>query len=500
MINIFLAILAVTGFFVLVLALQTIRKGTFTPADGIALSARKAIDATAAAERLAGAIRIPTLSDRDAQLYDGNSFLELHAYLEKCFPLVHKELHCEKVSEFSLLYTWKADTADLKPVMLTSHLDVVPVEEGTEANWTHPPFSGAIDAGYVWGRGAMDVQEGVMGILEAVEHLLSMGFRPARTLYIGFGHDEESDGDQGAVQIAKLLEDRGVRLEWLLDEGTPIVHNMLPQMNAPVALVAVAEKGYLSLRLKVTAEGGHSSVPQGTTSIARLGEALATLENRPVKGRMDGLVRETLQSMGPAMSLGFRMVMANLWLFRGIVKRILSAMPATRAAMTTTTATTLFNAGIKENVLPVQASAVVNFRIHPNDSVQGILKHVNKRLGSRRVTVEPLPGSIEPSQVSDTRHPAYSLLRNTIQEVFPEVIVAPTLMIGATDARHYATLTDNVYRFMPLRADESDLDRVHGTDERISIDNYHEIIVFYMRLIENSSSHSALNDGFHADV
>ena len=440
-----------------------------------------------AAERLSEAISFETISTQSPDDFNEDAFIKMHNFLKNAFPNIQKKLKKEIINDYSLLYTWPGKNPELKPAMFTCHIDVVPVEPGTEGDWKHPPFEGTISEGYIWGRGAMDVQGGVLAIMEAVEHLLELEYEPERTIYLGFGHDEEVDGDMGAYAIGKLLEKRGVELEFLLDEGTPIVHNVLPDLPSPVALVAVAEKGYLSLELSTSSEGGHSSVPQGLTSIAILSEAIHKLENNPIRGKVDGLVKKTMEAIGPQLPFLYRIVMANLWLFRGLVKRELERMPATKAAMRTTIATTIFESGIKENVLPTQARAIVNFRIHPNDTIESVKEHVIKSIGDPRVEIRELHGSINPSHVSDVEQPAFRLLRKTIKKVFPEVVVAPTLMIGATDARHYASLTNNIYRFIPLRADESDLDRVHGTNERLSKHNYHEMILFYSRMIRRAA-------------
>ncbi len=441
-----------------------------------------------AARRLSEAIRFETISTQSIEDFNRDAFKNMHLFLAAEFPLLHKYLRKEIVNEYSLIYTWPGVNPSLDPIMLTCHIDVVPVEPGTEDDWKHPPFEGKISEGFIWGRGAMDVQGGVLAIMEAVEHLLKSDYRPDRTVILGFGHDEEVDGDKGACAIGKILKKRNIRLDYLLDEGTPIVHDVLPELPNPVALVAVAEKGYLSLELSTRTEGGHSSVPQGLTSIAVLSEAIHKLENNPVKGQVNGLVKKTMEAIGPQMPFLYRIVMANLWLFRSLVKSELARMPATKAAMSTTIATTIFESGIKENVLPTQARAIVNFRIHPNDSIASIKQHVVKTINDPNVEIRELHGSINPSRVSNVEDQAYKMLRNTIKQVFPEVVVAPTLMVGATDARHYLELTDNIYRFIPLRAVESDLDRVHGTNERLSKNNYREMIYFYLQLIKNTAT------------
>lgn len=441
-----------------------------------------------AAGRLSQVIQFKTVSRQNPEDVNYDEFYKLHAFLESAFPRVHAQLKLEKLNKLSLLYTWEGSNPELKPIMLTAHQDVVPVEPGTEGDWKHPPFSGNITDTHIYGRGTMDVQSGVMGILEAAEALLEKGFQPERSIYFGFGHDEEIDGIYGAKAIGELLEERGIELEFLVDEGLPVVAELVEGVKSPVALVAVAEKGYLSLELKLESEGGHSSVPQGKTSIAQLGKALHRLETHPMPARFNGLVRETFEALGRGMSLPFRFVFANLWLFKWPLKYFLTTLPPTNAALRTTTASTIFNSGVKENLIPTSAEAIVNFRIHPNDTADSVTNHVRNTIKNDSIKISKKEDYIDPSAVSDINHPGYSKLSKSILEIFPEVTVAPSLMVGATDARHYNRVSPNIYRFFPLRAEQADLDRVHGTNERLSIENYGEMIQFYARLIQNGSA------------
>jgi len=166
-------------------------------------------------------------------------------------------------------------------LLLMAHMDVVPVEAATESSWHQPPFSGRVAEGFIWGRGAMDDKASVMGLLEAVEHLLESGFEPQRTVYLAFGHDEEIGGNSGAAKIAGLLQSRGLELEYVLDEGLNIFNGIVPGISAPVALIGVAEKGYLTLQLTAESPGGHSSAPPEHTAITVISRALQRLEGRP---------------------------------------------------------------------------------------------------------------------------------------------------------------------------------------------------------------------------
>lgn len=441
-----------------------------------------------AVRRLSRVIQFETVSNQNPDDIPGDEFTRMHAFLKREFPLVHAHLTREVVNNYSLLFTWKGKREDLKPIMLTCHLDVVPVEPGTEADWDHPPFQGKVTDTHIYGRGTMDVQSGVMGILEAAEALLAHGYQPDRTVYLGFGHDEEIDGEFGAREISRILQERGVELEFLLDEGLPLVEQLFTGLKIPIALVAVAEKGYLSVELSCEASGGHSSVPQGITAIGRLSDAIRKLEQNPMPAKVDKLVKSSLVGMIPGLSYPFRIVFANIWMFQLALKRILMGRPETDAAMRTTTATTIFESGMKENLIPTQARAVVNFRLHPNDTVDDVLRHVERTIKDPTIRIAKLDGYINPSPISSPKNPNFKLLTDTIRQVFPGVSVSPSLMVGATDARHYQNLTENVYRFFPLRATQDDLDRVHGTNERISIENYAEIIQFYARFILNTAS------------
>ena len=220
-------------------------------------------DEAAAAERLAGAVRFPTVSYASGAPIDTVAFLDLHQYLERTFPLVHGTLTRETVAGASLLYTWGGEDASLGPVVLMGHIDVVPVTAENLGEWTHAPFAGDVADGFVWGRGTLDDKTTVLSILEAVEGLIREGYRPPRTVYLTFGHDEEVSGQYGARAIVDLLVSRGVQPALVLDEGGFMTEGAIPGIAGRAAIVGIAEKGYISLRLRAQAQGGHSSMPTG---------------------------------------------------------------------------------------------------------------------------------------------------------------------------------------------------------------------------------------------
>lgn len=441
------------------------------------------IDATAAAERLAGALRFETISHQDPAAFDGAAFRGLNAYLAARFPRVTAALTRETINDYSLLYTWPGRDRDAAPILLLAHLDVVPVEDGSAAQWEHPPFAGVIADGYVWGRGALDDKGNALAMLEAVEWLLGQGIVPPRPVLLAFGHDEEISGRAGAGAIAAHLEARGVRPYLVLDEGGSILVDLVPGVAAPVATIGIAEKGYVSVELRSESAGGHSSVPPARTAIAVLSDAIHRLTHQQMPANLDAGMGESLAYLAPETPFPLRLVLANLWLFGPLVEWQLGRAPQTNAAVRTTTAPTIFDGGVKENQLPLSARAVVNFRILPGDSVASVLAHVRRTVDDASVTITRLGAGDEPSPVSDTGSAAFAELARTIRATHPETVVAPFLVLGGTDARHYTGLSRNVFRFSPYRTRPDDVARFHGTNERLSIDDYAGMITFYATLL-----------------
>ncbi|HWM90036.1 MAG TPA: M20 family peptidase [Thermoanaerobaculia bacterium] len=485
-------ILAILGIAILVLAaIILVRASTLESKQVKAEPVTDlAVDSNAAAQRLAGAVRFPTISHEGGRDVEAQAFLGLHRYLQASFPLVHQSLRREVVAEYSLLYTWPGSKPELPPILLMSHTDVVPIEPGTEKRWIHPPFSGAIAGGYIWGRGTIDDKVSVLGVLEGVELLLARGFQPERTVLLAFGHDEEVGGTQGAAAIARLLESRGVRPAMILDEGGIIAKGMVPGLDSPVAMISTAEKGFVTVELTARSQGGHSSMPPRSTAIGMVAAAVQKLEQNPMPARIDGATRESFDFLAPELPLGARLPLANLWLFAPLVRKQFSGEPASDARMRTTTAATMIRGGVKENVLPSEGRAWVNFRILPGDTVASVLEHVRETVGPGiQVSVSGTLVS-EPSPQSKTDEGAFRLLQTTLAQVFPGTLAAPNLLAGATDTKHFRKLSPNVYRFIPVSITAEDLERIHGTNERVGVQDYAGAVRFYAQLVRNAAGGS----------
>lgn len=442
------------------------------------------VDIDAAAQRLAAAIRFQTISSTTAPDASADPFREMQAHIAASFPAFHAVAKRETINGLSLLYTWQGSDATAAPIALLAHQDVVPVAPGTEGDWQAPPFEGVVRDGFIWGRGAWDDKGNLYAMMEAAEQLVKDGFRPKRTIYFAFGHDEEVSGLNGAKAIAETLKSRGVRLDFVLDEGLLVTEGILKGLDKSAALIGVSEKGYLSLTLTARATPGHSSMPPRTTAIGTLSAALAKLEANRLPAGFRGPVAEMFGVLAPEMSGMNRIALSNLWLFKPLLVREFEKSGALEANIRTTTALTIFNAGNKDNVLPGVAEATINFRLLPGDTRDSVIAHVRRVIDDERIAVAALGGN-DPPKVSPTSGASYRLIARTIREIFPDALVAPGLMIAATDSRHYESVSDNIFRFSPVRANAQDLTRFHGTNERISIDNYADMIRFYRRLMSS---------------
>ena len=448
-----------------------------------------AVDYAAASERLAGALKYKTISHQNSSDREPQQFLDFHEYLKQNFPLVEQHLELTKINQLSLLYRWPSKgQSKLKPILLMGHFDVVPVEPSTIEDWNYPPFEGVVQDGNIWGRGTLDDKGAVLAILEAIEFQLSQGFAPNRDIYLSFGHDEEVGGNEGAAKAAEYFKNKGIKFEYVLDEGGFVTERMMPGFELPLALIGVAEKGYLSAQLSVESTGGHSSVPPPSTGIGILSQAIVRLENNQLKPRLVTATESMLTTIGKNMPFSKRLIFANLWLFEPFLIDQLVQSKLTNATIRTTTAATVFKAGDKENALPINSTAIVNFRLLPGDSIETIKAHIEKTIADDRVKLEIIKAA-EATPISSTQSKAYIDLVKTIDQVSPEqgMVIVPNLMVGGTDSSHFVDLADNVYRFNGVKINPESFSGFHGTNEYLAVAEYQRAINFYSQIILNSA-------------
>jgi carboxypeptidase PM20D1 len=450
----------------------------WAPADKIEIG-------DSAVMHLAQAIRIPTISHESADDFDSAQFYAFGEYIEATYPLVHEHLQKTVINEFSFLYKWQGSNNALAPVVLTAHMDVVPVPEEDLGKWTVSPFSGEIRDGILWGRGAIDDKVSVIGLLEAVELLLHNGHIPERTIYLAFGHDEEIGGLFGAQAIAAKLKSDGIKPDFVLDEGYSITQGLVPGVLTDVALIGISEKGFASLSLSVEMEGGHSSMPNNETAIEVVAGAITKLEMNPFPAEICEPVRQFIEYVGPEMRMQEKLAFANRNLFESAILDIYQKSGPGRAVVQTTMAPTIFRSGVKDNVIPGSASATINFRILPGTSIEDVILHVKKVIDDPRIQIQLHDFHSEPSKVSSTTSTGYAIINQSIKEIYPDAITVPNLVIGATDGRYYGDICDNVYRFLPILLTQDNINTMHGVNERIPTEEFKDAIRFYVQLVKN---------------
>ena len=437
--------------------------------------------------RMATAISIPTISHENPALFDSAAFDTFTQFLESSYPLVHQSLEVTPINKYSRIYHWQGKQSSLKPIILMGHLDVVPVPQENLPKWTEAPFGMTIKDNIIWGRGAIDDKISVIGNLEAVEGLLREGYQPERSVYLCFGHDEELGGLNGAIPIVNHLKSKGVEAEFVLDEGFAITQGLTPGIDQDLALIGTAEKGFVSLTLSVQLKGGHSSMPAKESAIDVLAKAIVKLKENPFPATLTEPVRDFMEHAGPEMPFLQKMAFANRWLLEPMIMNVFESTPSGNSMIRTTTAPTIFQSGIKENIIPYEAKATVNFRIVPGMSIKEVKERVAKLIDDERIQITEGSFNSEAPASSPTNSLGYERIRQTIHEIFPETLSSPNLVVGATDSRYYYPLSPNVYRFTPIYLNSETVGTFHGVDERISVSDFENAIRYYVQLIKNST-------------
>jgi carboxypeptidase PM20D1 len=462
------------------------------------------VDGESVAQRLGLAIQLKTISSANLEEIDPVPFRGLVNLLHTLYPMIDEKLERETFNDFGLLYTWKGSNPDLEPVCFMAHLDVVPADESEGSGWKYPPFSGTVAEGFVWGRGAIDCKGVLITQLEAVNNLLREGYQPLRTIYLAFGFDEENSGRHAAEPMANALQQRGVQLSFLLDEGGAITTDQIKAVDRPVAAIGVSEKGFLTLRLQAKTASGHAAMPPKRTSIGALSLALATLESNPFPQDL-GVVQFMLSHLGKALPYVQRMALANTWLFGGLVRKQMASQPSLNALTRTTLAPTVINGGHTSNVLPAEAEALINLRIMEGETREEVFQRVTDMVADDIVCVLPYGAdtllespSWNPSPVSEVDSAQFALLSNLILAAYPSTLVMPVLLAGGTDARYYAPICRNAYRFSPFVLSTEEIGTTHGVNERLSIANCAKAVGFYMELMRNVSSLTAEDEAAYA--
>ena len=455
------------------------------PIENANIGEEEKVDVERFIKNLSDAIKIPTIAIRDESLVDWAPFDEFHAMLEKAYPLMHEKLEKQIISTRSLLYHWKSEHPEKEPIALLSHQDVVPVTPGTEDDWKYPAYSGEIAEGFLWGRGAIDMKNHLIGVCEAVETLLEEGYVPERDVYICFGHNEEvmAEGEIcGADCMMRWFKERGIKLDSVLDEGGAILEAKVDKViDGHLAGVGIAEKGHVDFEISVNAKGGHSSQPPKHSALGELSRIVCKLENNQFKAELTPQLYSLFNEIGKNTTYPVRCVMSNLPVLKPLITKICSEIPPVASMMRTTTAVTMANGSPAPNVLPQKATVNVNFRIMPGQTIEDVEAHIRKIAGPK-AEIRMVSGK-NPSKISPTDSRAFNAIREICKEMDPKAIVAPYLVMGGTDARNYEDVCDNIYRYSPFLMDTALLLTCHGTNERIPLTSLKDGVVFFKKYI-----------------
>ena len=443
-------------------------------------------------KNLSDAIKIRTVAGKDEASTDYAPFEQFHAFLRERYPLVHKNTLLTVHNRAALMFLWKGTKPELDPIALLAHQDVVPISEGTWDDWTHPPFDGVDDGEFIWGRGALDMKNHLIGVMESVETLMEEGFQPERDVYILLGNNEEvmsaTDGN-GAVVMCKYLAEQGVHLDCIIDEGGAILPiNVKGVINKDLAGIGVAEKGYADVEVAVLAKGGHSSQAPNHTALGKLANVIRDIENHQFKAKLSPMMLELADKVGRCATFPARLVTSNIKLLKPALEKGLSYVPPAASMLRTTFGVTMASGSPQANVLPQRASIVVNFRMYPGQTVEDVLAHLKKVIRYKKdIEINLLPGWKNPSAISPTDSRAFAAIERICRSMNPNTVVAPYLVMGGTDACHYQDVCENIYRYSPFRVGTKLLLTTHGTNERIPIAAMEAGVAFFKRYIKELS-------------
>lgn len=441
-----------------------------------------AVDRVRAIANYQRLVRLPTMSRLDSADVEWGPFDEFLRVLPEMYPALHAALDREIVKGHSLLYRWRG-TEDGPVTVLMAHYDVV---GASDEGWTSPPFAAEIigegDDAVMVGRGVIDDKASLLGILESVEAAVAAGHRPSNDVYLAFSHNEELLGDATPAIVA-LLDERGIRPGFVLDEGGIVGESIFPGVPDGVVYVGVSEKGVASVRITFTAAGGHASVPPEVTTTAKLARAITEIDRMGALPILNGVTRRMIESVGAVAGGAFRRASELLDSDEDAAIAEFSSVSRDAHAMVhSAPIVTMVSAGEAPNAVPERASAVVNIRIAVGHSAEHMVDRVRDAIGDPDVTFEVVQ-CLDAVPASPSEGPVWDRLEATIKAVYGDVLVVPYVNNGGTDSRNYSVISDHVYRFNPYDMTLAERRSIHAVDERLRLSSFIDGIEFYSRLL-----------------
>ena len=432
-----------------------------------------------AAEKLGAMVQVPSVSKREDE--DLTEFYKLHTVMEAQFPLLHQNLEKE-VLNGTLLYRWKGSDPSKKPILFMGHQDVVPA---TNDGWRVDAYSGAVIDGNLYGRGAMDCKSTMYVELQAVEELLAEGFVPPCDVYLEYSINEETGGD-GAAAAMRHLKEKGITLALVIDEGGAVIEEPVSGMDRPYAVIGITEKGYMDLKITARGKGGHSSTPPRNTPAARLFAFANEIERkRPFRKELLPEVVEMFTKMAPSFNFPMRLILGNIWLFKPLLMALMPMVsPFGEAVMATTCCFTMMRGSDAANVIPKEPYLVANLRTSVHQGCEASLAVMKKYAAKYDLDIEVIMQR-DASPVSNIHSKEYAYVCDCIRKQFPDVGIAPYIIMGGTDCRHFHALTENALRFAPVRMTNAQSASCHAVDENVSIPALAEGVRFFKMFLKN---------------
>ena len=463
---------------VLLVAVLVVRALAFRPAATENKAADPVeVNGERARENLAALVRFPTVPNGDYDKTDKEVFAAYREKLKELYPTVTANSEYRLLGNTAMLFKIKGKS-DERPTVLMSHYDVVPV---VEERWTYPPFCGEIHDGCLWGRGTLDTKITMVGIMESLEDLLADGFVPENDIYLSFGGDEEVAGIS-APSVVDWMEENGIHPALVLDEGGAVVDGVFPGVSKPIAVIGIGEKGMSEVEIISTSSGGHSSTPPVHTALGKLAQSIVNIEKHPFKAEITAPVEGMLRRVGPYTPFALRIVLANLWLFRGLICRLSTKLGGElNAMMRTTTAATMAQGSKQGNVLPNVATARINMRLLNNTTADAALARIQSLCAEDttcRYTI-----SREASPYASTESDAWRKVEKAVGDTWTDAIVSPYLMIAGSDSRHFSRICRDVYKFSAMALSKEERGLIHNDNERIPVEKIDKTVEFFRRLI-----------------
>ena len=467
-------ILGVIALFILIILFKAIM---FNEKIDKNLYVKKEVDDQVVNE-LCKLIKFKTISYQDKKEIDFELFQKYIDTVKEMYPLVFNKCEFKQTEEYAIYLKLKGKNNN-NPTVLLAHYDVVPVSD----EWDYDPFLGEVVNNSIYGRGAVDTKCTMVAALRALENALKNDYVPNNDLYLCFGSNEEVYGDS-QIKIVEKLKKEGVKPALVFDEGGGITTNAFPGVKEDTAFLGVVEKGMVNYKLSITYPGGHSSTPKKNGPTVQMAKAIAKLENNPMKPRFTKTTKELVNVMGRHTIFLLKIVFANMWLFKGLVKKLFANISTdTKALVTSTFAFTTIHGGTVTNSIPEYVEANINVRIAPFDTKEKVLEHIKKTINNENIKVEMCEAN-KMYKECDYNSVGYKKIKDTVLKTYDNVVVAPFITFGGTDARHYNEISDCVIRFSPIKLTSEERKGMHGVNEQISVEAVKKALIFYENLLE----------------